>query len=392
MSRTKAASPSAVTHSTPALNLTPAWLRQLRQALRRWYAKHARDLPWRRTTNPYPIWISEIMLQQTTVVAVIPYFERFLNRFPTLEALAAAEEEDILRFWEGLGYYSRARNIHKTARLLVTEQAGRFPDDLARLIALPGIGRYTAGAIASFAYDRRAPILEANTLRLYSRLLGFRGDPRARDGQNLLWEFAEQILPRQAAGLFNQAVMELGATLCSPAEPRCEACPVQTCCAAFAAGLQREIPQAPQRPEPTAVTELTVAIQRQGTFLLYRRQPGERWAGLWDFPRYAWEAQTSAHANGGPWLEEILQSQLGIKAAVGKLVTEMRHSVTRFRITLLCFVAEYIAGKVPSAPGEYRWVAPEQFSDYPLSVTGRKFARLLATSNGTGRAKELRTK
>src|SRR5580704_2948280 len=170
--------------------------RRFRRALAAWYGRHARPLPWRNTNDPYRIWISEIMLQQTTVVAVVPYFERFLKRFPTLALLAAAKEEEVLRLWEGLGYYSRARNIHKTARRIVSEHDGGFPDSVEALRELPGIGRYTAGAIASFAFQRPAPILEANTLRLYSRLLGFRGDPRSAAGQKLLWDFATQIVPR----------------------------------------------------------------------------------------------------------------------------------------------------------------------------------------------------
>ena len=189
----------------PVMDDSPAqWdarsLAQFRRGLIAWYPRNARPLPWRKSADPYRIWISEIMLQQTTVAAVVPYFERFLARFPTLAALAQANEQDVLRLWEGLGYYSRARNIHKTARVIVRELGGLFPDEVARLAELPGIGRYTAGAIASFAFDRRAPIVEANTLRLYCRLLGFRGDPRSAAGQKLLWEFAGLILPRESRG------------------------------------------------------------------------------------------------------------------------------------------------------------------------------------------------
>ena len=162
-----------------------------RRKLLNWYARHARDLPWRRTTDPYHIWISEIMLQQTTVTAVIPYFERFLARFPSVSDLADAPEIDVLRLWEGLGYYSRARNMHRTAKAVIERHSGIFPQDLPSLQALPGIGRYTAGAIASFAFDLRAPIVEANTLRLYCRLLGYDGDPRSKEGQEILWSFAE---------------------------------------------------------------------------------------------------------------------------------------------------------------------------------------------------------
>src|SRR5437016_2075319 len=172
-------------------------LSPFRRALGAWYRRHARPLPWRATRDPYRIWISEIMLQQTTVAAVVPYFERFLKRFPTLGSLAAAREQAVLRLWEGLGYYSRARNIHKAARVVANELDGVFPDDVEALQKLPGIGRYTAGAIASFAFDRPAPIVEANTLRLYSRLIGLRDDPRSAAGQKQLWDFAGRIVPRR---------------------------------------------------------------------------------------------------------------------------------------------------------------------------------------------------
>ena len=349
-------------------------VRRFRRALAAWYRRHARLLPWRNTADPYRIWISEIMLQQTTVVAVVPYFERFLKRFPTLAVLASAKEEEVLRLWEGLGYYSRARNIHKTARRIVGEHDGVFPDDLEALRELPGIGRYTAGAIASFAFQRPAPILEANTLRLYSRLLGFRGDPRSAAGQKLLWEFATQIVPRTRPDQFNQALMELGATLCSPEEPECPRCPVRTLCAALAKGLQHELPVRALRVTPTAVTEVAIAIQRDARYLLLKRPIGERWAGLWDFVRFAWTIEGRISPAG---LAGAVRNQTGLSVAIGEAVTEIRHSVTRFRITLFCYKAEWSAGELSDGSREFRWVTPAQFSRYPLSVTGRKLARLL---------------
>ena len=258
-----------------------------RRQLIRWYERNARDLPWRRTTDPYRVWISEIMLQQTTVVAVVPYFERFLDRFPTVRDLAAADENDVLRLWEGLGYYSRARNLRKAAQVIVHEYDGVFPSDVDTIQKLPGIGRYTAGAIASFAFDRRAPIVEANTLRLYCRLLGYAGDPRSKAGQDELWSFAEAILPKTQPGRLNQALMELGATVCSPKEPDCEHCPVHSHCRAFVEGTQAAIPQLATRPVITDVVEVSVAVRQGKKYLLRRRPPGERWAGLWDFVRFA---------------------------------------------------------------------------------------------------------
>lgn len=347
-------------------------LQRLRRNLKAWYARHARDLPWRRTQDPYRIWISEIMLQQTTVAAVVPYFERFLQRFPTVHALAAAPESDVLRLWEGLGYYSRARNIHKTAQRIVAERGGEFPSEVEELHALPGIGRYTAGAIASFAFDRRAPIVEANTLRLYTRLIGYRGDPRSGEGQRLLWEFAERVLPRKSPGLFNQALMELGATLCMPSEPSCSICPLKSCCVAFAEGAQAEIPQPQNRAAITEVTEATVAVWKGDAYLLRQRQHGERWAGLWDFPRFEITAPDGLHPRR---LAKELSTLTGIDANIGPQLTQLRHGVTRFRITLHCFLAEHRHG---TPLGDHiRWVRPDDFAAYPFSKTGRKFANLL---------------
>jgi A/G-specific adenine glycosylase len=347
---------------------------RFRRGLVAWYRRNARPLPWRKSADPYRIWISEIMLQQTTVAAVVPYFERFLARFPTLAALAKANEEEVLRLWEGLGYYSRARNIHKTAWLIVRELGGLFPDEVGRLAELPGIGRYTAGAIASFAFDRRAPIVEANTLRLYCRLLGYRGDPRSAAGQQLLWSFAGQIVPRKEPGLFNQALMELGATLCTPENANCPRCPVRACCAAFANGWQEQIPIAAARPAVTEVNEVAVAIHRDGRYLMRKRPAGERWAGLWDFVRFA------SDENGRTSLAQIVRSihqRTGLAVEIPERIGEIRHSVTRFRITLGCYAAQWSDGEAVNGSCEFRWVTPRQLTKLPLSVTGRKLARIL---------------
>lgn len=368
-----ARAPTTAQQRSESRGLDAVWVKKFRTALIRWYAHQGRDLPWRRSRDPYPIWISEIMLQQTTVAAVIPYFERFLKRFPNLSELAAAEEQEVLRYWEGLGYYSRARNIHKTARLVIDSHAGQFPREVLPLRELPGIGRYTAGAVASFAFDQRAPILEANTLRLYARLLGYSGDPRTTAGQEMLWNFAEQLLPATEPGRFNQALMELGQTLCTPLRPACEQCPVNFSCGAFARGLQEKIPQPARKPGITAVTETSVIIRRGDACLLVRRQPGERWAGLWDFPRF------EGNAGDIPLLDlpERIRSVTKLDVAAPELLTEIRHSVTRFRITLRCFIVQSRRGIPRTEPREHRWVSLSELHDYPLSVTGRKLARLL---------------
>jgi A/G-specific adenine glycosylase len=339
------------------------------------------------------------MLQQTTVTAVVPYFERFLNRFPDVLRLAAADEDEVLRLWEGLGYYSRARNIHRTARWIASERNGKFPESPPELERLPGIGRYTAGAIVSFAFDRPAPIVEANTLRLYCRLLGFGGNPRTSEGQRLLWSFAESLVPKRSPGTFNQALMELGATVCRPENPNCDRCPVSRWCVAFSAGEQSRIPRLAERPTVTAVTEIAVAIERSGRYLMLRRPAGERWGGLWDFVRFAatesnaksdrslarrlLRARTPAPlANSvGDMSELALSNRIGelsgVRAELGELLAVVRHSVTRYRITLHCYRARWTGGNPSQPAGEYQWVTPGELTELPLSVTGRKFARLL---------------
>ena len=319
------------------------------------------------------------MLQQTTVTAVIPYFERFLARFPSVSDLADAPEIDVLRLWEGLGYYSRARNMHRTAKAVIERHSGIFPQDLPSLQALPGIGRYTAGAIASFAFDLRAPIVEANTLRLYCRLLGYDGDPRSKEGQEILWSFAESLLPKKHPGRLNQALMELGASICSPREPQCETCPVQSCCRAFHDKTQSVIPRAKPKTTITAITEVSIAIQKGSKYLLRRRTADERWAGLWDFIRF--EVEPVSKVIDQAHLVESVLARTGLSVELGPQVIELKHGVTRYRITLKCFIASLRRGQLKQE-GEWKWIDPALFDDYPLSVTGRQFAERLQNTSG----------
>jgi A/G-specific adenine glycosylase len=347
------------------------------------------------------------MLQQTTVAAVVPYFERFIARFPTVHSLAAASEHDVLRLWEGLGYYSRARNLRLAAREIVMEHGGTVPQELAELVLLPGIGRYTAGAIASLAYDRPAPIVEANTLRVYARLLGFTGDVHSTAGRNAIWNFADVALPRRSAGVFNQALMDLGATVCTPVEPHCAECPVRSCCRAFREGVQREIPRPRARPQTTFVSEAMIAVRRERRYLLRRSPPGERWAGLWEFLRIRLNADASqkngevrhagraksgsgTHVLSAPTrqrMERAVAELCGLTVDTEREAFEFHHTVTRFRIRLLCTIADYRGG--PLKPrGNFRWATPGEFGRLALSMPARKFAdRLAATGRLPGKTK-----
>jgi A/G-specific adenine glycosylase len=362
--------------ATDRIPFTSAQKRALRQRLIKWYAQHARDLPWRRSRDPYRVWVSEIMLQQTQVATVCDYFKRFIRALPTVHSLAAADEQQVLRLWEGLGYYRRARQLHGAAKMIVGEFGGEFPQDIADLIKLPGVGRYTAGAIASIAFDERAPILEANTIRLLSRLIGYRGDPLRSAGQRLLWHTASEILPRIDVARFNQALMELGSLVCKPSDPKCDGCPLAGLCVAKAAGLQHEIPREKPRQQYTAVREAAVVIRRNGQVLMRECAKGERWAGLWDFPRFVIEGEGPLFS-----LDEIaakVREQTGINCTTGPLLKTITHGVTRYRITLDCYRATYKSGQIRSPA---RWIKTCGLADLPLSTTGRKIAALINANN-----------
>ena len=338
------------------------------------------------------------MLQQTTVAAVIPYYERFLAVLPDVESLAAAPESTVLRLWEGLGYYSRARNLHAAAKQVVATDGGNFPHSVHEWKSLPGIGRYTAGAITSFAFDQSVPIVEANTLRLYSRLIGLQDDPKSTAGQRRLWSFAETIVPRKQAGNFNHALMDLGATICRPRDPQCDICPVRRNCVALANGQQHELPRLPARAAITDVTEAYLVVANKNRVLLRRRGENERWAGLWDFPRCELPpgslADCSFSKSGKtdpvlPFdsgenvsipraimrtLKQGLYEQTDIAAEILEPFTEIHHGVTRYRIRVICFNARYQSGVESS---DTRWISPADLHEYPLSRSGRKLADFL---------------
>lgn len=315
------------------------------------------------------------MLQQTQVATVEGYFERFLARFPTVEALAEADEQEVLRLWEGLGYYRRARQLHRAAQVVVAEHGGQFPRSPEAVRRLPGIGRYTAGAILSIAFDVPAPILEANTQRLLSRLAGYQGEPTSTEGQRLLWQLAELLLPRKRAGQFNQALMELGSEVCTPRSPCCPECPVATLCEAQRRGLQTSIPRPKRRVPTTDLNEAAVLLRHRGRVLLVQCPEGGRWAGLWDFPRVGLAGQTPLERTEE--LADKVRQLTGAVIELGERLHVLRHGVTRYRITLECFAARCVSPGNPPAGAKTKWLPPDQLGDYPLSTTGRKLARLL---------------
>jgi A/G-specific adenine glycosylase len=359
--------------------LPPGWtartLPAVRRALLAWFDAHRRPLPWRADRDPYRVWVSEVMLQQTTVAAAGPYFERFVAAFPTVQSLAAADEQQVLKLWEGLGYYRRARHLHAAARRVVAEHAGTVPSDPAAFADLPGVGRYILGAVLSQAFDARAPIVEANSLRVLARWFGYPGDPRTGPGKRWVWQAAEAVLPNERCGDFNQAVMELGATVCKPLNPRCGACPVARWCEANRLGRQADIPPPAVRPEPTAVREVGLAIRDGDRVLWVRRRPDAgRWQNMWELPHA--ELKPGESADDGA---RRLAALVGLAVRTGAEVATVKHGVTRWAITLTVLAAERTGGAF--TPGEYAagdWLTPAEWAERPVSSPQRKLADALA--------------
>ena len=259
-------------------------MKTLQRKLLSWYARNKRDLPWRRTKDPYRIWVSEVMLQQTQVDTVIPYYERWMKRFPTINALAKASLDEVLKVWEGLGYYARARNLHKAAKLIREEHKGKFPDSYEEIHRLPGIGDYTAGAISSIAFNLPTPVLDGNVTRVLCRLFAIRQDPKSPKTQEKLWRLAGSLLPKKNPGDFNQALMELGALVCLPELPRCLFCPLPSACEARKIGLELSLPVRTQKKPLPTVSVSVALLWKDGKLLIQRRPEQGLLGGLWEFP------------------------------------------------------------------------------------------------------------
>ncbi len=346
--------------------------------LLRWFDRHKRDLPWRREPrDPYRVWLSEVMLQQTQAATVIPYFERWVQRFPTLEALAAAPLDEVLKLWEGLGYYARARNIHAAAQIIVREHHGCIPQTVEALRALPGVGRYTAGAIASLAFDVRAPVLDGNVRRVLSRVFALR-----QPTDEALWALAESLLPRRRAGAFNEALMELGATLCTPRAPQCPTCPVNALCRAFADGDPEAYPARRTKPATPHHEVLTaMLVDDDGRVLLGQRPRHGLLGGLWEFIsselRPADAPTRSASHDPARSIREMIARRAGLTGEVygARLLGTVKHTFTHFRMTRQVWLVHWPAtgNTSPRASGYDRllWATPSDVERLALTRSDR---------------------
>ncbi|MFT7579796.1 MAG: A/G-specific adenine glycosylase, partial [Myxococcota bacterium] len=303
----------------------------MRERLARWYDGHRRTLPWREDPTPYRVWVSEIMLQQTQVATVLGYFDRFMTTFPTVAALAEAPEDQVLTMWAGLGYYRRCRMLHQAAGVVADELGGVLPDTAAGLQRLPGVGRYTAAAIASIAYGEAAAVLDGNVIRVLSRLMALETLSDSTAGLKLLWDTAERLLDPLRASAHNQAMMELGALVCTPKQPRCEACPLRQDCAAHAAGTADRYPQKKPRKRATAVRGVAGFAVHKGRVLLARRPDGGLLGGLWELPG---GPLASARTPRRPAVANHLRERLGLDAAIGSHLATVEHLFTHRHLTL----------------------------------------------------------
>ncbi len=330
-----------------------------------WFRLHRADLPWRRDSDPYRVWLSEIMLQQTQVAAVIPYYERFLERFPTVQALAAAPLDEVLKLWEGLGYYSRARNLHRAAQVVAGERGGVWPHTAEELRALPGVGPYTAGAIASIVFGQDAPVLDGNVIRVLTRLHDIADDVTQEVTKKRLWALAESLVPAGEAGDFNQSLMELGRVICRPRRPLCVSCPVEAHCLARQRGVQAQRP-VKTRPAPTPHYDVAAGViygqgEQAGRFLIAQRPLEGLLGGLWEFPGGKQEPGETLPQT----LARELREELAIEVEVGDFLVRVKHAFTHFRITLHAYECRHVAGE-PQALGvaSFAWVMPDELDRY----------------------------
>ena len=359
------------------MNLSHQNRSEFQRLLLAWYRRNRRDLPWRRTTDPYHILLSEFMLQQTQVETVTPYYCRFLKRFPTLQSLAAAPLPDVLKAWEGLGYYARARNLHRAARQIVERFDGTVPGTYDGLASLPGFGPYTTAAVLSIAFDRNHAVLDGNVIRVLCRLFGIAEDVSQTRVKNRLWELAGTLLPKEDAGNYNQAIMELGATVCRPRSPDCAVCPLPALCTACQSGSPGSLPHKPPRKARPHHTLSVGIVWRNGDLLIARRPENGLLGGLWEFP--------SVRLEKGETLQDAcirgVREETGVRVKIETRFRTVKHAYTHFSVTIHAFQCAYQSG--PARPldcEEVCWVPPDELSAYAFSRANRKLIEPLLES------------
>ncbi|HEX9047304.1 MAG TPA: A/G-specific adenine glycosylase [Verrucomicrobiae bacterium] len=361
------------------------------EALLLWYSTNARDLPWRRTRDPYAIWVSEIMLQQTQVKTVIPFWERWLQELPTIASAATASSDQLHKLWEGLGYYTRVRNLQKAAQVMVEKHGGEFPRTFDEVLALPGIGRYTAGAICSIAFNQPTPLVDGNVIRVLTRIFGIGENPKEKETNAKLWQLAEELVAHakdaktakvkgtlrplrplreeNSCSHLNQSLMELGALVCTPRNPQCLICPARKLCVAYREQRVEELPNLGEREKATARKFVAFVIENNGKFLVQQRPPGVVNAHLWEFPNLEVNGEKIAP-------EALFKKHFAVASNRLEPLRTVKHSITRYRITLEAFHIRM--NRFPARTGV--WLAPEEFDTVAFSSAHKKLASAAAKS------------
>lgn len=340
-----------------------------------WYAENRRSFPFREDPAPYAVWVSEVMAQQTRMETVLPYYRRWMERFPTVERLAAASQQEVLNLWEGLGYYSRGRNLHKAAQVVMSEYGGELPADFETLQSLPGIGRYTAGAITSIAFGLDTPVVDGNVKRVYARLFAVETPVNTPAGEKEIWALAEVQLPPGKVGDYNQALMDLGAMVCLPRQPDCPNCPLNADCLAFRQNWTEELPRKKAaKKAPHYIVTAAVLGGEDGTVLVTQRPQDALLGGLWEFPGGKREDGENLTA----CLKREILEELGVKIEVGEKLGVYRHAYTHFKVTLHAYYSQIVSGEITlNAHQDFRWVQIGELDDFPMGKIDRSIARQL---------------
>jgi A/G-specific adenine glycosylase len=361
------------------------YLKAFQNKLINWYKKSHRKLPWRETENPYYIWISEVMLQQTQVGTVKPYYEKFIQKFPTVKALAKADLQEVLKIWEGMGYYSRARNLHKAAKIVMSEMGGKVPDNYQQFRQLPGVGQYIAAAVQSIAFHQPCAVVDGNVKRVLARLFTIKTPVNDAKSNKVFQQKASEILNRKNPGMFNQAMMELGALICRPQNPLCAKCPVKQFCAAFQTNTIDKYPvRKKQMPVPKYYIAVGV-VNKNGKILITKRKESGLLGGLWEFPGgKILDRETAQQA----CIREI-KEEVNLKIKVVEYLTQVKHAYTHFKIVLDVFQCQYVSGRVKlNGAVDYRWIKLNEIEKFPFPKANHKFIPMLKSETKNVRRQE----
>lgn len=351
--------------------------KKLRPRLLAWYDENKRTMPWRECTNPYFIWVSEIMLQQTRVDQAEPYFNRFIERFPTVFELAKADQQEVLKIWEGLGYYSRARYLHEAAQTVVNDYDGQVPDSRSEILNLKGIGPYTAAAVLSIAYQKPHAAVDGNVIRVLSRFFGIEKDVTRSKTKSLIQDYADDFIDQKRPGDFNQALMELGGSICTPTEPDCSQCPLQTECVAYRTLKVDEIPyKAPKKKVPHHNIGVGILINDENEVLIAQRPEEAMLGGLWEFPGGKQKENETMEET----TERELKEELDIEISLTNFLMKLDHAYSHFKITLHAYLCKPVEGRPKAnASQQIKWVPVDHLDDYPFPKANRRITEKLMT-------------